>query len=139
MCDFSLIEFDKHGNLCFWNAQGKLHRENGPAVIYPDGSELWFLNNLQHRENGPAVERPNGFRSWHVNGKLHREDGPAVEFPDGRVQWRLNDVSLTESEFRFQTEHLSIDQKPIDRQHSASALDSALTREKVPRHQLARP
>ena len=28
----------------WFNAQGDWHREDGPAVEYPDGSKEWFLN-----------------------------------------------------------------------------------------------
>jgi hypothetical protein len=35
---------------------GKLHREDGPAVEYADGSKKWYLNGKLHREGGPAVE-----------------------------------------------------------------------------------
>jgi len=30
-----------------------------------------------HREDGPAVEWYNGSKEWYKNAKLHREDGPA--------------------------------------------------------------
>lgn len=39
----------------------------------------WFYNGFLHRVNGPAVEFINGTKEWWVNGKLHREDGPAIE------------------------------------------------------------
>jgi hypothetical protein len=37
------------------NNKYQLHRENGPAVIHPDGSYEWFLNGKRHRIGGPAV------------------------------------------------------------------------------------
>ena len=27
-----------------WRINGKLHREDGPAVEYPDGTKLWYYN-----------------------------------------------------------------------------------------------
>jgi len=30
-----------------WLVNGFLHREDGPAVIYNNGSFLWFLNNVR--------------------------------------------------------------------------------------------
>jgi hypothetical protein len=27
-----------------WYLNGDLHREDGPAVIYPDGTQRWYLN-----------------------------------------------------------------------------------------------
>ncbi len=30
-----------------WFLYGKLHREDGPAVLHPDGSEEWYLNGVR--------------------------------------------------------------------------------------------
>ena len=58
--------------------------------VYADGTKHWFLNGKLHREDGPAVELANGTKSWYLNGKYHREDGPAVERADGTKEWYLN-------------------------------------------------
>ena len=34
-----------------------------------DGSKYWRLNGLYHREDGPAIEYPNGSKYWCLNGK----------------------------------------------------------------------
>ena len=45
-------------------------------------------NGKLHREDGPAIERVNGDKAYYVNDKLHREDGPAVEYSNGyKVYW----------------------------------------------------
>jgi len=72
-----------------WFLNGKLHREDGPAVEYPNGTKFWFLNDLLHREDGPTVEYENGTKEWWLNGKLHRTDGPAMEWPNGEKDWYL--------------------------------------------------
>ena len=46
-------------------------------------TKAWYLNGKLHREDGPAVEFADGDKFWYLNGKLHREDGPAVEYADG--------------------------------------------------------
>ena len=33
-----------------WLLNGKYHREDGPAIEYPDGSKTWWLNNEQYTE-----------------------------------------------------------------------------------------
>jgi len=71
---------------------GQFHREDGPAVIFPDGYQAWFRNGERHRGDGPAVSHPDGSQEWWLNGKLHREDGPAVTYPDGNCSWWLNDL-----------------------------------------------
>jgi hypothetical protein len=59
----------------------------------------WYLNDKLHREDGPAIEYSDGSKSWYLNGKLHREDGPAIEWANGS-KWRyLNDQYFTEAEF----------------------------------------
>lgn len=45
------------------------------------------LNGKMHREDGPAVEFHNGELQWWINGKLHREDGPAIIKANGRAEW----------------------------------------------------
>jgi hypothetical protein len=48
---------------------GKRHREDGPAVIYPNGLEQWFLNDKRHRKDGPAITYSDGTEFWFLNGK----------------------------------------------------------------------
>ena len=58
--------------------RGFKHREDGPAVVYANGTEIWYLHGKLHREDGPALTRPDGHKAWYRNGVLHREDGPAI-------------------------------------------------------------
>jgi len=48
-----------------------------------DGTKEWYRNGKLHREDGPAIEYNYGTKYWYRNGKLHREDGPAIEDSDG--------------------------------------------------------
>jgi hypothetical protein len=73
-----------------WYLNGKLHREDGPAVEDADGSKEWWLNNQRHRVDGPAIEYAIGTKQWWLNGKRHREDGPAIEWANGSKHWYLN-------------------------------------------------
>ena len=73
-----------------WWLNGKLHREDGPAVEWADGHKEWWLNGIRHREDGPADEYSNGHKEWWLNGKRHREDGPAREWANGDKEWWLN-------------------------------------------------
>jgi hypothetical protein len=52
-----------------------------------------------HRTDGPAIEYANGSKYWYVDGKLHRTDGPAVEYSDGSKEWYVDGKRLTEEEF----------------------------------------
>lgn len=52
------------------NSSGQLHREDGPAAIYLDGSQHWCRNGQYHREGGPAAIYPDGRQYWYQNGHL---------------------------------------------------------------------
>jgi hypothetical protein len=68
--------------------------------VYADGGKFWWLNGKLHREDGPAVEYAYDYKRWHLNGKLHREEGPAVERVDGHKFWYLNGKYMTEEEHK---------------------------------------
>ena len=67
--------------------------------VYSNGNKYWHLNGKLHREDGPAVEYYDGYKSWWLNGKRHREDGPAIEYSDGHKCWALNGKELSEEEY----------------------------------------
>jgi len=54
-----------------WRLNGKLHRLDGPAVIYDSGTEVWYKHGMFHRLDGPACKLKNGddFRcEYWING-----------------------------------------------------------------------
>ena len=67
-----LVDVDRYNTVCFykWGSKGKvLHREDGPAVEYANGTKFWYLNGKRHREDGPAIVYSDGVKSYHYNGK----------------------------------------------------------------------
>jgi len=56
-----------------WDPFKQLHRVDGPAIEYNNGTKFWFLNGKYHREDGPAVKDSNGNKSWYLNGKYYTE------------------------------------------------------------------
>ena len=50
------------------NSNGLPHREDGPARIYPDGSQEWYRNGQLHRDDGPAVICTDGTLYWYRHG-----------------------------------------------------------------------
>ena len=52
----------------YYNNSGQLHRLDGPAVIWRDGSEAWFHNGKLHRTTGPAVALTNRTTTWWIHG-----------------------------------------------------------------------
>lgn len=69
-----------------WFQEGRLHREDGPAVVEQGviEGEHYFRHGLYHREDGPAFVRhyldggDPPISIWFRQGHLHREDGPAL-------------------------------------------------------------
>jgi hypothetical protein len=90
-----------------WFLNGRIHREDGPAIEYANGSKQWWLNGGPHRVDGPAIEYADGRKSWHLNGNLHREDGPAYEGANGYKKWYLNGTEHTEEEWKKEVAKLN--------------------------------
>lgn len=62
------------------------HRENGPAILFPDGSEHYMVNGNFHRTNGPAVVSKDGTQEYYFNGLLHNPMGPAIIEADAEIE-----------------------------------------------------
>lgn len=99
---------------------GRLHKEDGPALAFEDGSQMWYKHGLVHRVGGPAItgkrqcmKRDDQLMDgtwaiqscvvksleWFVNGLRHRTDGPAVERDDLIFEYWTNGQRLHEDEF----------------------------------------
>ena len=48
--------------------QGEPHNENGPAMIYDNGTLKWYIHGHLHRFDGPATKWNDGSYNWHING-----------------------------------------------------------------------
>jgi hypothetical protein len=48
MIEYTVQVYDK-GTRHWW-LNGKLHREDGPACEYPDGSRCWYLGGVEYTE-----------------------------------------------------------------------------------------
>lgn len=57
------------------NKEGFLHKEDGPAQVFSNGTKKWFFNGKLHREDGPAVE-------WNTNTCLYFIHGLAYSKED---------------------------------------------------------
>jgi len=99
------IEIDTNGSKFYYKDREMtiVHREDGPAVVRPDGGKEWYLNGKRHREDGPAIEWSDGSKFWCINDSFHREDGPAAEWSDGSKKWYLDGKRLTEEEHAKRT------------------------------------
>ena len=82
--------------------------------VYDNGDKSWYLNGKLHREDGPAVEYADGSKSWCLNGKLHREDGPAIEWANGDKWWYLNGEKVTEEVHKKRTSKATCSGKVVE-------------------------
>ena len=73
--------------------------KNGKYI--EDGIERWYLNDNLHRTDGPAIIYPSGSQWWYLNGNLHRTDGPAIIWPDGTQYWYLNGQEVNKDTFNL--------------------------------------
>lgn len=65
----SRLSIDKSGIKRYYDSFRKLHRLDGPAVISPDGNQLWYQRGKLHREDGPAAIFFNGSQKWFLDGE----------------------------------------------------------------------
>ena len=85
-----------------WCVDDKCHRLDGPAIERDDGTKEWWVGGNWHRLDGPAIVWADGSKEWFVNGKLHRLDGPAVERADGTKEWFVNGNHICDGELTIE-------------------------------------
>jgi hypothetical protein len=79
--------------------------ETCDGVAIPRYTRLSRIKNGKlHREDGPAMEFANGEKRWYLNWKLHRENGPAIEWIDGSKYWYLNGIHYSEQDWKREVE-----------------------------------
>ena len=82
-----------------WHLNGKLHRDDGPAVEHtPYELDTYYNEGRLHRKDGTIIALDMINRQWFKHGKLHREDGPAIEWIGGKKVWALNGKVYQEEE-----------------------------------------
>ena len=74
----------------------RLHRSDGPAREYSDGTKEYSVEGKWHRLDGPAIEYANGHKEYFVEGKRQRLDGPAIEYASGDKEYLVNGVDVTD-------------------------------------------
>jgi hypothetical protein len=81
-----------HGMLEIWYKNGKIHRENEPAIISEGGYYRYI-------ETGEIASTYSPTKTWYLDGKVHRADGPARIEGEGngwRRTWFENDKKIKE-------------------------------------------
>ena len=61
------ITKDQYGSKYYLNENEMIHRDDGRAIEYYDGTKVQFNDGLKHRGDGPAVEYSDGNNEWWLN------------------------------------------------------------------------
>ena len=88
--------------------EGSRVNKNKNKYHYKDGTTSENLDSSKalHRTDGPAIEYDDGTKFWWVNGKCHRIDGPAMEWVDGAKEWWVDNKFFLEEEFKALMEEI---------------------------------
>ena len=63
--------------------------------LKPNRTEYYDAEGRLHREDGPALEWDYGQKEYVIHGQRHRIDGPAVVWWNGDVEYWLNNRQVT--------------------------------------------
>ena len=78
------------GSKRWYNDQGQFHRTDGPALIYADGYQSYWINGERHRIDGPAVIHPDGYPEYWIYGnKLTEEEYYDIIQSEEHLNWYL--------------------------------------------------
>jgi len=104
----SFIYKNSRGDIFHYSDETKtiLHREDGPACIFHDGYEAWYLNGKRHCETGPARQWKNG-SSFRDEYYLHGERFSKLEF----MSMMCDKITLTKQDI---ADLLQIDESKLE-------------------------
>jgi hypothetical protein len=114
------------------------HYKNGKKnglVTLPDGTQKWYHNNTLHRNDGPAVIYPNGRTEWYLHGVqqvtvwykemyqidghnlIHRDilDGPAITMHTWTLMYNdeINEYEIEDGDHDWYDESFIVNGKKI--------------------------
>jgi hypothetical protein len=96
----STLTIDEHGVREWRGPDGKLHRDDGPAIEYQDGAADWFHHGALTKKlypTGTVVfyrDIADGFEEDERLVVKHRVDGPAVIRWEGLELWFVEDKQI---------------------------------------------
>ena len=59
-----------------WRIKGDRRRAEGPAIVWYDGTNLWFKKDLFHRTSAPALISSSGLKFWSDRGLQTKQQVP---------------------------------------------------------------
>ena len=78
-----------------WFVDGQIHKQDGPAMIFPDGDKVWFDHDKKHRIDGPAFIGNNGKHEWWIN-EVHITEEVNQWMRDRDVSWPWDEETQVE-------------------------------------------
>lgn len=72
--DFTGIVYELEHKACIWYLNGKIHRDDGPAIIHHTGSKFWWVNGKCHKLSGPASVWSGGTTVYYIHGVIHTQE-----------------------------------------------------------------
>jgi hypothetical protein len=77
-----------YGNIFYCNAKDERHRIGGPAIVYSNGTQAYYVNGKRHRLDGPAVVWGNGRKFYYVDGI----DCTEKDYPQAVLKYKLKQL-----------------------------------------------
>ena len=66
---------------------------------FPDGTNIYITDGRLYREDGPALETSDGTSYYFINGALHRDNGPAICSADPKLcHWFKHGIRIPSQE-----------------------------------------
>jgi hypothetical protein len=73
VCDRETIiqQYQLSAGTIYYTENDSLHRKDGPAIVWENGSQEWFINGVRHRTNGPAYTYTDRYQGWCIKGRRY--------------------------------------------------------------------
>lgn len=88
---YRIVKYEDH--IEYYDAEGRLHRLDGPAVEY--------YSNIEVDIPGP--------KAWYKHGLFHRTDGPAIEYSNGDVEYWVDGLKYSQAGFNIRVKYRETD------------------------------
>jgi hypothetical protein len=91
---FTGFVLDQNGFLAHY-VDGLLHHDNDEPAVTREKFQFkaFYKKGKLHRDNGPAIIHFE-YRAYYVEGLRHRLEGPAVYYTGGLKEYWVNDVQI---------------------------------------------
>ena len=64
-------------------------------ITFPNGTTIYLKDGKLHRENGPAIEFLGSGKAYFIDGALHSDKGPAIYWPyEEDCHWYVHGVKV---------------------------------------------